>query len=743
MKEKTYLLLLKGGVIASLFIVFLVSKDLLFPYITTKQFSFNILTEMLFALWLVFIMRFPAFRPKKNLITYGLIAYLLAILASCAVSADINLSIWGDAERMLGLFHVAHFFLLYLIIISVFHTWKDWKFLMISSVSIAAVVSLVGLLGKDVYSTIGNTAYVSGYLIFNFFFAAILFFREQGKSLRFVYAIPVILMFIEFWRCHTSGAIIGLFLSVMLFFFLLGLFHDSKKIRRLSLISFAAIIIIVVAVFSQYKSDWFQSSFLKNLTPQKMTFQTRLISWKSAAKDFKNHPIFGTGFGNYAIVFDKHFDSKFYDYTATETYFDRAHNNLIDIVSTTGLVGLIAYLSIFAALFYYLFSQMKRNGWRAGTADLKHRKNLEIIILISLVSAYFIQNLAIFDSLVTYMGLMITLGFAYWIVFQQDGELEEKKKPLIKNQSVEIFILIIFLLVAYTFTSVFNIRPRRTLEKVIVGYSQILSGQIEPGMETFKSSLKGKPLERDGRVVLINLVSTNPNIFASVKPEKAAEYIDYVISLAEKNVSYNPYDSLMQMQLAQILDMAARYYGNDNIVKASEYSGRALNAMNYSVEASPGRGTVYLARAQMHIIRGENEEGLADVRYAIGLNQNYYEGYCRLAQFDSFLKITDGFAEALDKCVDLGGDKNMTTVSFMTDAINYYISVGDFDRAIKLGIRVAELNSDDAGVQLNLAKLYFATGKEAETQAALDKANKINPDSEAMWQEFLKAYQGE
>jgi O-antigen ligase len=32
----------------------------------------------------------------------------------------------------------------------------------------------------------------------------------------------------------------------------------------------------------------------------------------------------------------------------SEEYFDRAHNNLLDILSTGGLISLLAYLSIFS-----------------------------------------------------------------------------------------------------------------------------------------------------------------------------------------------------------------------------------------------------------------------------------------------------------------------------------------------------------------------------------------------------------
>jgi O-antigen ligase len=81
----------------------------------------------------------------------------------------------------------------------------------------------------------------------------------------------------------------------------------------------------------------------------------------SSIKDFPNHPWFGVGFGNYASVFDRYFSARFYEYTRSETYFDRAHNNLIDIVSTTGIVGLLAYLSIFVAVAIYLLKLIKKD----------------------------------------------------------------------------------------------------------------------------------------------------------------------------------------------------------------------------------------------------------------------------------------------------------------------------------------------------------------------------------------------
>ncbi|MDD4386102.1 MAG: hypothetical protein PHD06_13085, partial [Bacteroidales bacterium] len=134
MSHKSYLAILKGGIFLALPMVFFVFSGWLFPFITSKQISFNILMELLLPIWLVFIWKFPSYRPQKSWLTWGLFAYMLASALSLIVSPDPNLSFWGDAERMLGIFHLFHFFIFYLILISTFRKPKDWDYLLAASV---------------------------------------------------------------------------------------------------------------------------------------------------------------------------------------------------------------------------------------------------------------------------------------------------------------------------------------------------------------------------------------------------------------------------------------------------------------------------------------------------------------------------------------------------------------------------------------------------------------------------------
>lgn len=739
MQAKTYRRLLQAGIIASLLIILSVFKELLFPFITSKQLPFNILMEFLLVIWLVFIWRYPQYRPRKNFISVGLVVYFLAILASCLVSVDFNLSFWGDAERMLGFFHLAHFLIFYFILITVFRTWQDWQLLFGSSVAVATLVSLIGLLGENGYSTIGNTAYVSGYLIFSIYFTVILFFRTSNKQLRWLYLFPLVIMLLEFKNMKTSGAIIGLGVSVLIMILLVGLTHVNKKVRRLSLVIFMLALLALAGIFSQREAAWFQNSFLKNLTSQKVTFQTRLISWRGAAADFKYHPIFGTGFGNYAVIFDKHFTSKFYDYTTGDTYFDRAHNNLIDIVSTTGLVGLVSYLSIFAAVGYYLFREFKANGYRSS-GEYHGLNNIEVITIISLLSAYFIQNLAIFDSFSTFLGLMSIFGFIYWLNQRRQGETDDRPEPkmVIKNESTELLVLGGLLLIAFIFCNHYNFKTWKMFKQTIDGYAQIASGRLETGAAIYKEALSDRPLERDSRVTLINLVSSNLALFDTVSKERATEIFDYTISLAKKNVSYHPGDSMMQLQLAQVLDVAARYHYQD-LEKFNLYSTEAMQAVAKSIEASPKRATTYFVKAQMQLMRMENEEAIKTMEQAISLNPNYSEGHCRLAQMFFLIdepQYGSALSTALNACVDKGGVATIVSENMLKLAINHYSDVKDYERAAVLSERLASISEPDPEVWYNLAKLNYVIGNVEKAEETFLKALFLDSSLEGQWPIF-------
>lgn len=737
MSAKTYQRILQVGIFASLGVIFLLFSNLLFPYISSKQLSFNIIMEALLPFWVILIWKFPTFRPKRSYITWGLIAYFAAILLTSFTGIDFNLSFWGDVERLLGFFHIFHFFLFYLYLITVFRNREDWYWLLSASVLVATVEAII-IISDAKIGTIGNTAYVSGYMLFNLYFAALLFLRTSWRR-SWPLLIAMVLMLIAFFRADTSGAIIGLGASLFLLVFLLGIFAPRQGLRRTALIVFATGLIAVIALFSQYNQPWFkENSFLKDLSVNKATFQTRWLSWEGAARDFSAHPWLGTGFGNYAITFDRQFSPKFFNYATTETYFDRAHNNLIDIASTTGMVGLLAYLSIFAAAAVAWFRSLRRHGFRAQAgAEGTHVR--ELLVLAALLAAYFIQNLAVFDSLATYMGLMISLAYLVFLthqdVVENEDEEEESVAPVIsegKEYSGLAVMGIIMVIIIFNF----SIKPWRMLTKVIDAYSYVATGQYALGFQTYREALAiNTPLDRDARTTMINIIINNPSIFARFSENNIEESMDFSVELIEKNLKYNENDSLTQMQAAQLYDIISRYYTKQLSV-FKEYSDKALTAIDKSIAASPRRIPVYFVKGQILSTRGDMEGAEATFKEAYELNPEYAEGGCQLGNF-YYINEKDEYISYVDTCIDKQGTSLMADV--LEDAVKRYQEDKDDGRLLLAYRALAKLNTDDAYLFATLAQAEMKAGNLENALAAAQKAGEIDPELKPAVDAFLNS----
>jgi O-antigen ligase/lipopolysaccharide biosynthesis regulator YciM len=742
MSQKTYLYILKFGVYLSLISVFLVFKSFLFPFITSKQIFFNILIEVLFIVWIAFMVKYPEYRPKRSYITYGLAAFFAAMVLSSFFGVDFNLSFWGDIERMLGVFHILHFFAFYLILITVMRSWSDWRTFFIISVIFSVFVSIYGLAGDTkAYSTIGNTAYVSAYIIFNLYFVALLFFRDKQEPWSWIYLAAVPFLLFEFDNANTTGAYVGLAASVLLVLFLYGILSRNKRIK-IATISLLVVGVGLVAFAITNRSAVSGVPVLHSISSinfNKPTFQTRLISWQAAAEDFVNHPVLGTGHGNYAITFDKYFDPEFYNYTRSETYFDRAHNNLIDIASTTGIVGLLAYLLIFAAVFYYLIRGFIAY-WRAVAAKenygrikglfyrLFHREDAphiglhEFILLTGLIAAYFVQNLAVFDSLVTYISLMMVLAYIYWLSVP---EMEERPKDR-KLENGEIYAFAIAGVIILTILYQYNVKPIKMLQATIAGQQAYAQGNVEQTFAEYRRALSyDTVLDRDSRTSLIRLFISNPSQLQKLSPDERGEALEYLVDLAKQNVEYNPGDSLHQMMLAQMLNVAARYSSSDPET-FEFYSQQALEHIDKSIEASPERIPIYFQKAQIYLTRNENDKAIETLEEAAALNPEYYDSFCHLGRTLLFLDRTDEAFEYMDKCIDLGGTELLAPADMVKDLVNHYVESEDWDRVLSLYGRLTELEREEPQHWVNMAKLYAKMGERDKAIEAARQAGQVD-----------------
>ena len=727
MSRAWYRFILKVGVYASLVSLFLVNKHFYFPYITSKQLYFNILIEILTVVWLAYIIKYPSERPKKSWLTIGWAVYLLIVLITCFTGVDFNLSFWGDLERMLGWFPLFHFFLLYLIVVTVFRNWRDWQPLLIAMVSAGTLLSLIGLFQNYNASTLGNAAYMGTLMLMTMFITALLIGRSRNWLVSLPYWLVLILLFVGFVRADISGAYAGLAVGILVYAGLMTFLNHKKKVRQWGLVVVGVLVIGVGLLFAFRWSPALDNTQLgkviRDFSLENPTLNTRFYSWKWAWRDLGSHPLLGVGHGNYALVFDRQFEGDFYRFSKGEDFFDRAHNNVVEIATTTGLLGLAAYLFMFTWAVIYLIK-----AYREDKIKLP-----EFAALAAFLASYFVQNLALFDCLASYIFLMIILGLINNLYHRPERDKKEKDQGW---TSKEIWVLVGGgLLMAWLIWAA-NITTIKMLNGTIDGIIEFNQGRMMQGLETFKKAhAEGSPLVRDSRSAMINSLLSTSYYLDNLTDVQRTAIFSYAIDQGKKNLEYNPNDNFLNMQLAQLLELASQTSRNNLSVN---YAQEGLQYVDKSIENGREHILPYYVKAQLLMDLNQVDEAIATLKEALAISTDYWDTYCHLSrtELQSQVNVAEAY-DFLDKCLDKGGAKLLGSGNYLNEAIKHYQQAGDIDRLTMLTEQLVRIYPQGAEIWLRLTDLYHQQGRDEEAQYAAQQAISLKPDYKAQVEEIM------
>lgn len=169
-------------------------------------------------------------------------------------------------------------------------------------------------------------------------------FKSQWRLIFFA------LVYIALITTYSRSAALMFFGS----FFILSIFQKSAKMALLTL----GLSLILALNFFIYK----QTIANPRNIDRTQSASLRLNSWQQGLKIFELHPFFGVGFNSYRFAL------KQYNLASEETLQNRgssgSDSSLLFIASTTGIVGLLFYLSALSALLFISFKNfLSGNKW--------------------------------------------------------------------------------------------------------------------------------------------------------------------------------------------------------------------------------------------------------------------------------------------------------------------------------------------------------------------------------------------
>jgi O-antigen ligase len=348
-----------------------------------------------------------------------LVISVLAFVTIATISAFLAVSpfkaFFGNLDRSEGLLGLLCYFTFFVYSYLLFNH-EDW--IIFFKLSIAAgLISVVkaaseytGGMSRPKAFT-GNTEYLAGYLLFVVFAAVIVFVNSPKKSIwRYMAAAGGAAGVAGIVLTQTRGAILGLAVAAAVLA-VYGLIC-GKNVKLLGRVSArtVALVLIVLAIVSgglflatKDAAVWQKvpgiSRIAKADVASSNSVKTRLISlktsWRAVTESGPMRGLLGYGPDNFNIAFGRFYDPTFYEYE--HGWLDRAHNKIMDVAVMNGVLGLLAYLAIWAAVIWLVFRRRPVSPERLA------------MLLFS--AAYFTYLMTMFDQVTTYISFFAALAF--------------------------------------------------------------------------------------------------------------------------------------------------------------------------------------------------------------------------------------------------------------------------------------------------------------------------------------------
>ena len=217
-----------------------------------------------------------------------------------------------------------------------------------------------------VASSLGNSIYVGGYALFLIFVSFLLFVKEKNKTWKCIeIAVAVLAMsgiFFSGTRGSMLGLVVGTGVAVIGYIIVLRDFPKTRKI----LLGVAVAGVAIISLLYVFR----QTSFVLSIPAVNRTINTsftsiknspRWIAWEVAVESWKEKPAFGWGPNNFFYAFNKYYQSRSLEYSYGETWFDNAHNIIMNTLAVQGAFGLASYLFIFFAAIVTLVLARRKN----------------------------------------------------------------------------------------------------------------------------------------------------------------------------------------------------------------------------------------------------------------------------------------------------------------------------------------------------------------------------------------------
>lgn len=602
----------------------------IFPFIVPKIVVFrSLVLLMLGGFLLLFLIDRRRYEVRMTPITLAFLLFLLSFALSTFLGVDWYHSFWDNHERMLGLFTIVHYILYYLIVTTVIREWRDWRVLLRLFLFAGGAVMTIGILqrfvnptlllnqsGSRVASTLGNPIYVGGYGLFLSFLGFFLLLKEERLLWRVYAAAGGLLGFFGIFLSGTRGSMLGWIAGAGVVLFGYAIFlrgHERLRRRLLTLIAIGAVTLGVLFFFRQ--EPWVERipalGALLNSSLSSGTASTRIMAWGIAIDAWKERPIFGWGPNNYFYAFNKYYRPEFLEHGWGETWFDNAHNIVMNTLAVQGVVGIGAYLFLFGTVVVLLI-----RGYRRKTVDLH-----TAVVFVGFCAAHFVGNVFVFENPTSYLYFAFVLAFANSMASPAESAPDSAVKPGKVSFGVALTMTILVALLIFVLNinvARANIATLHTLRSLYSFLDPVAAYQAAVAIPSPHVDDIRNDFARTADLII-------PEYVKQGKVEEGKRLLALAFDELQKNRALHPLDIRVQLQQAQLAQNGSVLFQNIELVF------RAEEALLDALQKSPKRQQVQFTLAGTKLQLRKFDEAVALMQEAVNNDPKIPESWWRLA----------------------------------------------------------------------------------------------------------------
>ncbi len=511
----------------------------------------------------------------------------------------------------------------------------------------------------------------------------------------------------------TRGVLLGLAGAIGMFAIItLILKHRETFYKKLGIGIIAALIVITGTLYLFKDRPFIENRpILSRITSISFTnddAEARLRVWNTAIKGFKEKPILGWGQESFNYVFNKYYDPQLYN---REQWFDRVHNIVLDWLIAGGILGLLSYLSILAALIYLI--------WKKSPIDTDggNFSITEKAVLTSIIAGYFVQNFIVFDNITSYILFFSVLSYVHFRKTQSlpDGDFYKKE---INNTAVKtIFTPIIAVLVIIAIVFI-NGRP------IIAGASLIQAIRAHKegptkNLDLFKSALELDTFaSAEIREQLAQVSSQLPGL--NVDDDIKIAFYELAFSELKKQIELAPDDARYHLFLGNFLGRVGAY-------------DEALVYLNNGLKLSQHKQAIYFEIANAYLNRGSFQEALQTAKFAYDLAPEFQEALVIYA-------LTAVYAGEFDLARDLIINENTGIIT--DNRLNSaYFNVGNNREMLKIWQEVLATDPNNPSYLIYYSGALLQNERPRESIAAIKKAIELDPTLKENYEQVIQRIQ--